>query len=199
MAAEWQHEYVTSEHLLLAMCDETVFKEAFEACGGNCEELREDLVQYLKETMEISQLEPIESFSLQQAFIWASQQVINSGKDEIELDHVLSGIMHQPESYSAYYIEVQGVTLTDLLYEMCHIDREDMQDNHKMTEEYSEGEADEVQQDEVGKLSKYVTNLNELVEAEMEPLVGEKTLLSVPFRYYVVSKKIILCILESQE
>ena len=124
LAEKWNHEYVTSEHLVIAMCDEEGFKEAFENCGGDSERLKEDLTEYLKETMEISQLEPIESFSLQQAFAWASQQVANSGKDQIEVNHVLSGIMHQPESYSTYYIEIQDITLTDLLYEMCHTEKE---------------------------------------------------------------------------
>ena len=107
LAQQWKHEYVTSEHLLVAMCEIDSFKEAFETCGGDAERLKEDLTEYLQEAIMTTDLEPIESFSLQQAFIWASEQVINSGKDQIELDHVLSGIMHQPESYSAYYIEIQ--------------------------------------------------------------------------------------------
>ena len=65
LAKEWKHEYVTSEHLLLAMCDEPMFKEAFENCDGNCKALKEDLTKYLQENIEKSNLEPIESFSLQ--------------------------------------------------------------------------------------------------------------------------------------
>lgn len=169
LAATWKNEYVTPEHLLLAMCSENSFKEAFENCGGNSDELKNDLMQYLKESMVSTTLEPIESFSLQQAFIWASQQVINSGKDEIGVDHILSGIMHQPESYAAYYIESQGVSLTDLLYEMCHTEREEETHDEISQEEANEEESEE---NSIGQLSKYVTNLNELVKKEEEPLVG---------------------------
>lgn len=129
----------------------------------------------MKEARATTKLEPIESFSLQQAFIWASQQVINSGKDQIELDHLLSGIMHQPESYSAYYVEVQGITLTDLLYELCHQGQDDEEDANMNNSTSDEEGTGEMQQDEASleKLSSYVTNLNELVKKETEPLVGK--------------------------
>ena len=162
LAIEWKHEYFTSEHLVIAMCEVEAFKEAFETCGGDCTLLKENLTSYLEEAMIKTDKEPMESFSLQQAFIWASEQVINSGKNQIELDHLLSGIMHQPENYTTYYIELQQVTLTDLLYEMCHAREE------KFEASNSRGES---------KLSKYVTNLNEWVEKEQEPLVGREDII----------------------
>lgn len=193
LAEEWKHEYVTSEHLLIAMCEMDSFKEAFEGCGGECETLKEDLIKYLQETMITTDLEPIESYSLQQAFIWATQQVINSGKEQIELDHLLSGMLQQSESYGAYYIEIQNVTLTDLLYEMCHRekdeDTEDLLSDSKagINGTYEADETDEAFEEEdeehvaggnvLGKLSKYVTNLNEWVEEEQEPLVGREDII----------------------
>ena len=148
-----------------------------------------------------SEQEPMESFSLQQAFIWATKQVMNSGKDQIELDHLLSGIMHQPENYAAYYIELQQVTLTDLLYEMCHAREEGVESSNDISEEQASGHnSEEIAIDEENydseekteenseggqgalkqalvKLSKYVTNLNELVEKEQEPLVGREDII----------------------
>lgn len=175
LAAEWKHEYITPEHVLIVMCDEVHFKEAFEACGGDVPQLKQELTTYLKDAIDTTQLEPIESFSLQQAFIWASQQVINSGKEQIELDHLLSGIMHQPESYSAYYIEVQGVTLTDLLYELCHQVRDEQEVLYEGNKEEKEGEKVTNQEEAtLEKLSSYVTHLNELVKKETEPLVGRE-------------------------
>ena len=176
LATSWNHEYITPEHVLYMMCDEINFKEAFEGCGGDVLELKQELAEYLKEAIATTKLEPIESFSLQQAFIWASQQVINSGKDQIELDHLLSGIMHQPESYSAYYVEVQGITLTDLLYELCHQGKDDEEDTNMNNGTSDEEGVGEIQQDEASleKLSSYVTNLNELVKKETEPLVGRE-------------------------
>lgn len=201
-AIECKHEYFTSEHLVIAMCETNTFKEAFEACGGDTQLLKEDLGSYLEEAMIKSEQEPMESFSLQQAFIWATKQVMNSGKDQIELDHLLSGIMHQPENYTAYYIELQQVTLTDLLYEMCHAREEGVESSNDISEEQaSEHKSEEIAIDEgdydseekteensgeggqgalkqaLVKLSKYVTNLNELVEKEQEPLVGREDII----------------------
>jgi len=197
LATDWKHEYFTSEHVVIAMCDTDTFKEAFETCGGDSQLLKEDLTTYLEENMIKSEQEPMESFSLQQALVWATQQVVNSGKDQIELDHLLSGIMHQPENYSAYYIELQQITLTDLLYEMCHA-REGAVEVNETGEEQSDEERNEDDvDDEMGeedavdndnnspasfkqallKLSKYVTNLNELVEKEEEPLVGREDII----------------------
>lgn len=179
LVAKWKHAYLTPEHVLVVMCDEKLFKEAFENCGGDPEVLKEEVSTYLKETIEITQSEPIESFSLQQAFIWAGEQVINSGKDQIELDHLLYGMMHQPESYGAYYIELQGVTLTDLLYEMCHGEdsiSEDKEAPDAQDTDESDSEAKE-QEGSLGKLSKYVTNLNEWVQKEQELLVGREDII----------------------
>ena len=174
LATKWQHEYITPEHVLNVMCDKMHFKEAFEACGGDTLQLKQDLTAYLKDAIATTQLEPIESFSLQQAFIWASEQVINSGKNQIELDHLLSGIMNQPESYSAYYIEVQGITLTDLLYELCHQVGDDEETLYEGSRK-EEGEEDTIQEETaLEKLSSYVTHLNELVKKETEPLVGRE-------------------------
>ena len=203
LAIEWKHEYFTSEHLVIAMCEVDTFKEAFEACGGDCKLLRENLVSYLEEVMIKSDQEPMESFGLQQAFIWATEQVINSGKSQIELDHLLAGIMHQPENYTTYYMELQQVTLTELLYEMCHA-REEKSEALKSRGE-SELDGEEKQDDDEGypederikenieennqensqgalkqalvKLSKYVTNLNEWVKKEQEPLVGREDII----------------------
>ena len=202
LAIECKHEYFTSEHLVIAMCETNTFKEAFEACGGDTQLLKEDLSSYLEEAMIKSEQEPMESFSLQQAFIWATKQVMNSGKDQIELDHLLSGIMHQPENYAAYYIELQQVTLTDLLYEMCHAREGGVESSNDISEEQaSEHNSEEIAIDEgdydseekteensgeggqgalkqaLVKLSKYVTNLNELVEKEQEPLVGREDII----------------------
>ena len=192
LAQEWKHEYVTSEHVIIAMCEMEAFKEAFENTGGDVQSLKEDLIAYLEEVMVITEIEPIESYSLQQAFMWAGQQVINTGKDQIELDHLLAGIMSQPESYSAYYIEVQGVTLTDLLFEMCHA-KQDTDEKEETYSKKSDADANEEDFEEdfeettdkdspssqmtMGKLSKYITNLNELVKEEQEPLVGREDII----------------------
>lgn len=174
LAQDAQHEYVTPEHILLVMCDEKHFKEAFEECGGDVKELKTNLKAYLDESIDKTEQEPIESFGLQQAFLWASQQVINCGRDEIGLDHLFAGIMRLPESYCSYFVSEQGVEFTDLLYKLCHND-EEMDIDMETTEEASDEEEQPTKDDQ---LAQYVTNLNELVEEEDEILIGREDIIS---------------------
>ena len=141
LACNYKHEYITPEHILLVMCDVSVFCEAFEAYNGDIQVLKTNLEGYLEENLEKKEdIEPIESFSLQQVYIRASEQVINSGKEQIELDHLLSGIMGLPESYGVYYILEQGVTLRDLLFELCHAQDDDSTQLEKPSDEEEEQE-----------------------------------------------------------
>ena len=179
LAAKLKHEYVLPEHVMIAMCEEPHFKEAFEECGGSSEALEQNLRQYLDESMEQSEHEPTESFGLQQAFIWASQQVVNSGRDEIQLDHLFAGIMHLPESYCTYFVAEQGVEYTDILYHLCHVEGEENESEtgtEKKKDIASNEEAEE-QTDEKDALSKYVTSLNKLVKENPEPLVGREDIM----------------------
>lgn len=176
IARDLKHEYVMPEHVMIAMCSEMHFKEAFHECGGDVKVLEQDLREYLVESMLPCEHEAIESYGLQQAIIWASQQVTNSGKDEIHLDHLLAGIMNLPESYCNYFVAVQGVEFTDVLYHLCHIEEEEAagtQHTEGDDETNEQGGSEETND----PLSKYVTNLNEYVREHTEPLVGREDII----------------------
>ena len=176
LAHDLKHEYVMPEHVMIAMCSEMHFKEAFHECGGDVKLLEQNLREYLAESMLPCKHEAVESYGLQQAIIWASQQVTNSGKDEIHLDHLLAGIMNLPESYCNYFVAEQGVDFTDVLYHLCHLEEEEaagMQhaESGNETNEQSESEGTS------DPLSKYVTNLNKFVKEHTEPLVGREDII----------------------
>ncbi|WP_054739304.1 ATP-dependent Clp protease ATP-binding subunit ClpA [Cellulosilyticum ruminicola] len=191
LAAKLGHEYITPEHIILVMCGQKIFKEAFESCGGDISLLRSNIAAYLDETMEkFEEIEPIESFSVQQALLRASEQVLNSGKNQIEVDHLLAGIMDLPENYGVYYILEQGVTKRDLLFELCHL--EDEEKGHSLIKtskgelakstaaQYVEEEAAQDEEEEEGMPSgfeQYITNLNKEAEKADEPLVGREDLI----------------------
>lgn len=178
-ACNYKHEYITPEHILLVMCDVSVFCDAFEACNGDIQVFKTNLEGYLEENLEKKEdIEPIESFSLQQVYIRASEQVINSGKEQIELDHLLSGIMGLPESYGVYYILEQGVTLRDLLFELCHAQDDDSTQLEKPSDEEEEQEEQTTSEEkDIESIAKYVTNLNKVVAASNEPLIGREEIL----------------------
>ncbi len=179
LAYSYQHEYMTPEHILIAMCDVTAFGEAFEACNGDIQVLESNLKAYLEENLEKrADIEPIESFSLQQAFLKASEQVINSGKEQMELDHLLSGIMCLPESYGVYFILEQGVTLRDLLFELCHLQDGDVTQLEESMDEEDEEQNEAISEEKnIASIAKYVTNLNKVAEESNEPLIGREEIL----------------------
>lgn len=181
LAVKLKHEYMTPEHVMYVLCTTEGFPEVFESCGGNTQVLRENLESYLTEDLEeIEDVEPMESFALQQALILASEQVLNSGKNQLEIDHVLAAILELPESYGAYYVLEQGVTKRDLLFELCHVDEEgDIKEKDADLED--DGLEDEMQdkrvQDGASGMSKYATNLSELAKTSEDPLVGREDIL----------------------
>lgn len=178
LATHMGHEYITPEHILLILCDIAIFREAFEECGGDTPELKMNIKSYLEETMEqFEGVEPVESFSLQQALIAASEQVINSGKNQIEIDHLLAGIMNLPENYGVYYILEQGVTARDLLFELCHSDDEVKGERTEIKSLEADGEIEEGEDTDLQILKKYVVNLNESVDKRHEPLIGREEIL----------------------
>lgn len=175
LAAKFKHEYVTLEHLVVVMCEDERFIEAFEANDGDVEVLKKHLNQYLSEELETVEQEivPTESYSLQQAFIMAYEQAKNSGKAYIELEHIVAAIMTMPECFAAYYMAAQDVTVQGMLFELCHNQESDEEEREKT------GQIDEQGVAPSGglNLEKYVTNLNEAVKTRKEPLVEREDIL----------------------
>ncbi|MGN0986408.1 MAG: AAA family ATPase, partial [Otoolea sp.] len=122
-AAKEQYEYVTPELLLYAIAERPTFREAFENCGGDTEQLKDQLKGYLKETMEATGMvgRPEMSAGLETILIRAQETADNSGKDAVELSHLVNGFYSLEESYAVYYMEIQGVERMDLLRELTEI------------------------------------------------------------------------------
>lgn len=181
LAVKLKHEYITPEHVVYILCSAEGFKEVFENCGGNTQVLQANLEGYLTQELEqLEDVEPMESFLLQQALILASEQVLNSGKNQLEVDHLLAAILDLPENYGSYYILEQGVTKRDLLFELCHMNEDEesgVDDEGYMEGGLGIGEDGESMQDSSSELSKYATNLSELAKTDTDPLIAREDIL----------------------
>ena len=166
---EKRQEFVTPEHLLYIISYKVVFIEAFTKCEGDIEELRQDLEDYFDENVEkVNDVEPEISYSLNEALSYASLKVNACGKDEIDLIHIIDGIMNVEEGYASACVYKQGIELADLLYEL---------------NEYEYGDSDfEVGKDDYSVPSssneedswmQYVTVLNDIVD-KYPPLIGRE-------------------------
>lgn len=183
-------EYITPEHLLYAATFDKNIESAIKECGGSLENLRYNLNTYIRTYInKIGQGDPQESIEFQQVILNANEQIRNSGKDAIDVDHIISGIFNLEDSYARYYLEQEGVTRRELLYSLCHSLSEDNQNSHKdeMKENFGEeieGSIEQESQEESKKkkedafLNKFTINLIEKAEEEnSDPLIGRKDVL----------------------
>ena len=115
-------EYVTPELVLFVVCQNKVFAQAFEDCGGNIKELDSQLRTYLEENMEpvSAESERNSEFSIGMGEVltaaWISAQ--SSGREAVELSHMIHAFYGLEESYAVYYMRLQGVEHAELLQEL---------------------------------------------------------------------------------
>ena len=123
IAAKERYEYVTPELLLSMITKRPAFREAFANCGGNPEQLQDQLEGYLKENIEplAPAAQPQMSAGFEEIMVQAQETAENSGKGVVELPHLINGFFSLEESYAVYYMEVQGVGKIDLLRELSAI------------------------------------------------------------------------------
>ena len=189
-AKEKSSEYITPEHLLYAATFDRNVEYAIRECGGSLENLRYNLNTYIRTYInKIGQGEPQESIEFQKVILTANEQTRYSGKDAIDIDHILSAIFTLEDSYARYYLEQEGATRRELLYCLCHGLEEDSQgfyeDEMKVNsgedvESFSENESQEnsARKKEDAFLNKFTINLIEKVKEENnDPLIGRKDIL----------------------
>jgi ATP-dependent Clp protease ATP-binding subunit ClpA len=182
-------EYITPEHLLYAATFDKNVEYAIKECGGVLENLRYNLNTYIKTYInKIGQGEPQESIEFQKVILNANEQIRNSGKDVIDVDHIISAIFDLEESYARYYLEQEGVTRRELLYFLCHSLSEGNQNSYEgeINGDFEEGIGGSVNIDEEKSkekkedafLNKFTINLiKKAKEENSDPLIGRKDIL----------------------
>ena len=168
IAKSQNYEYISPEVLLLAMCQQEDFVDAFTACGGNTELLAEDLKKYLDEHMKLEHtVEPDFSFGTNQVLMMAQYSAESSAREMVELSHVIHGMWSLKDSYAVYYMKLQDVDEVGLLQELSNYADEE-------AFIYMEDE-DEEEEDDAGKpVGTFLTCLNDVAE-ETNPLIGRES------------------------
>ncbi|MDP4089287.1 MAG: ATP-dependent Clp protease ATP-binding subunit ClpA [Bacillota bacterium] len=169
-------EYVTPEHLLYAAVRDNVMADIIRDCGGNSEELRHNLREYLDQYItKVEDGEPQESIGFQRVLYIAGLQVENSGKDTIDVHHLIAAIYNLEESYASYFLEEQGISQRDFLFHLCHDEDEDHSED-KDSHSDSSSEVEETTKESI--VEKYTSNLTKLVQtANRDPLIGREDII----------------------
>ena len=178
-AREKRHEYMTVEHLLLALLDDASAASVLKACGADLVALRDDLTEFIDSTMPTipdAQLEqdtqPTHGF--QRVLQRAVFQVNSANHSEVVGANVIVAIFSEQESQAVYFMRLQDVARIDVVNFISHgISKYvDQPDGSEGSEESLEGEGEETTK-EKSLLSQFTTNLNEQAEAGLiDPLIG---------------------------
>ncbi|HEX7649043.1 MAG TPA: ATP-dependent Clp protease ATP-binding subunit ClpA [Noviherbaspirillum sp.] len=180
-ARQARHEFITVEHLLLALLDNPSAAEVLRACAVNIEDLRKTLTNFINDntptvpgTSEVD-TQPTLGFQrvIQRAIMHV--QSASNGKKEVTGANVLVAIFGEKDSHAVYYLHQQGVTRLDVVNFISHGVRKDQQAESQKSPEGAEDAQSEGQQKE-SPLDQFTQNLNKLAaEGKIDPLIGRES------------------------
>ncbi|MFN2338235.1 MAG: ATP-dependent Clp protease ATP-binding subunit ClpA [Gammaproteobacteria bacterium] len=177
-AREQRHEFMTVEHLLLALLDNPTAAEVLRACGADLNQLKGELRAFLEETTPL--LPPNDSrdtqptLGFQRVLQRAVFHVQSSGKKEVTGANVLVAIFSEQESQAAYFLNKQHITRLDVVNYISHgvskIHDEPAEEAAPASEEEGQAEAPPRK-----PLETFATNLNEMArQGKIDPLIGRQ-------------------------
>jgi ATP-dependent Clp protease ATP-binding subunit ClpA len=173
-ARQRRYEFISVEHLLLAMLDNPSAAEVLRACGADVEALRTKLTEHVSANTPVvsgqDEVDTQPTLGFQRVIQRAILHVQSSGKKEVTGANVLVAIYGEKDSHAAYFLEQQGITRLDVVNFISHGISKVPQPSAPRGEE-----ASEVQQDtSVGSpLESYTTNLNaQALAGKIDPLIG---------------------------
>jgi ATP-dependent Clp protease ATP-binding subunit ClpA len=175
-ARQHRHEFMTVEHLLLMLLDNSAAKEALKACGASIEALRAELTDFVNETTPLmseqqsSERETQPTLGFQRVLQRAVFHVQSSGKGEVNGANVLVAIFSEQESQAVYILKKADVTRLDVVNYISHGVSKVDEESGTPEEVQEEGAENEENQ---SMLSKYTSNLNIAAkEGKIDPLIG---------------------------
>ena len=178
-ARDKRHEFMTVEHLLLALLDNPAANKVLRACGAEIDKLKEELVAYIEESTPMLPLkddrETQPTLGFQRVLQRAVFHVQSSGKKEVTGANVLVAIFGERESQAVYFLNKQNITRLDIVNYMSHgiskvHDSEDADAFSTSTEEEKTEEPPTK-----SPLESYTVNLNEqALLGKIDPLIGRR-------------------------
>ncbi len=179
-AQEKKHEFITVEHLLLALLDNPAAADVLRACGANMDELRNELTQFIDSNTPELAVEDIRDVQPTLGFQRVMQRTLfhvqAAGKDEATGANVLVAIFNEQESQAVYFLGKQNITRFDVVNYIAH-------GISKLHEEGSGEESHPTSEDEdisehsggASPLESFASNLNEMaLQGKIDPLIGRK-------------------------
>ncbi|MCR8960876.1 ATP-dependent Clp protease ATP-binding subunit ClpA [Variovorax sp. CCNWLW225] len=184
-ARQQRHEFITVEHLLLALLDNPSAAEVLRACSANVDDLRASLTNFIKDnTPQVAGTDDVDTqptLGFQRVIQRAIMHVqsTGNGKKEVTGANVLVAIFGEKDSHAVYYLHQQGVTRLDVVNFIAHgIKKSDPPEAVKGSSESSSGEGEEgggEKNEKASPLEQFTQNLNQLAkDGKIDPLIGRE-------------------------
>jgi ATP-dependent Clp protease ATP-binding subunit ClpA len=180
-ARQARHEFITVEHLLLALLDNPSAAEVLRACACNIEDLRKNLQNFIADNTPIlppnseADTQPTLGFQrvIQRAIMHV--QSTSNGKKEVTGANVLVAIFGEKDSHAVYYLHQQGVTRLDVVNFISHGITKSGQPEDKAKPAVGEEAQDAEGKEQPSPLEQYTQNLNALAkDGKIDPLIGRE-------------------------
>lgn len=178
-----RHEFVTVEHLLLALLDNSSALDVLKACGANINRLRNNLMEFIDRTTPIIPLnihdrDTQPTLGFQRVIQRAVFQVQSSGKTEVSGANILAAIFSEQESQSVYFIRQENISRLDVINFITHGTEKSKSPfkEERQFNQYSD-ESEGMMGEETGTspLELYTTNLNARAKLGLiDPLIGRE-------------------------
>ncbi|MBI4005465.1 MAG: AAA family ATPase, partial [Gammaproteobacteria bacterium] len=178
-AREQRHEFMTVEHLLLALLDNPSAAKVLRACGANLNALHNDLIKFIQENSPLltdnDERDTQPTLGFQRVLQRAVFHVQSSGRKEVNGANVLVAIFAERESHATYFLSKQDITRLDIVNYISHgIAKISEDDQGRPSDAPIE---EDLRPDESGTnpLEAYALNLNHQAElGKIDPLIGRQ-------------------------
>ncbi|MPW29574.1 ATP-dependent Clp protease ATP-binding subunit ClpA [Agarivorans sp. B2Z047] len=178
-ARQQQHEFMTVEHLLLGLLENSAAKEALVACGANLNQLHQELSSFIEQTTPVipeddGERETQPTLGFQRVLQRAVFHVQSSGNSEVSGANVLVAIFSEQESQAVYFLKKADISRLDVVNFISHGIRKDEEPSAEQSPADTEAQSEETKQ-----LESFASNLNHLVlKGKIDPLIGRDKELS---------------------
>ncbi len=171
-----RHEFLTLEHVLLALLQDKTARDVIRHCGGDVRKLQRELEAFLEEKLEslpegAEQL-PEQTPAFQRVLERATLQAQGSGQELIDGSNILAAIYQERRSFAVYLLEREGVKRLDVLKYISHgVSKITIEDDKEAGAPHHEHEEEELPVND--PLATFTSNLIERAAAgRIDPLIG---------------------------
>jgi len=173
-----RHEFITVEHLLLALLDDSAAQAVLRACSADIDALRGDVSEFIDATTPLvsgeDEVDTQPTLGFQRVLQRAVFHVQSSGKTEVTGANVLVAIFSEQESQAVYFLKTQDISRLDIVNFITHgVSKDEDGESVDGDELQANGASPEGDGEEESPLNKYATNMNEeAAHGQIDPLIG---------------------------